>query len=275
MWCGIIFYNDTVDFLSRAFESARKASLKIIAVDGAYEKFPRTQGEAVFSTDGCKEYAEKHADIFIPAPTEGWVDRWSGQPEKRTAYFKAVSKGEYILTLDADEVLESGPIKNLKEEAYNISLINFNTSTAMTRIYKVYDDLIYAYSHNYVYRESQMKGEQDIIAGLKYRGKILPFLKDVNGKDIVIKNFTHKRSQTRQNQNTEYRKERKEQSISGIKLDLDKTKTDLVTIMYLGDEVYNYPPYANGVTKGKTFKAPAWEFDRMSHDYGLNTFRLV
>jgi len=231
--------------------------------------------ELVCSTDGCKEYAQEHADIFIESPEKGWVDEFGGQPAKRTAYFKAVNKGDYILVLDADEILESGPIKSLKEEAYNVSLINHNTSTAMTRVFKVYDDLIYSYSHNYVFRKNQMKGKQDIIAGLKYRGKILPFLKDVNGKDVVIKNFTHKRSDYRRNQNTQYRIDRTEQSISGIKWDLDKTKTNLVTIMYTGNEVYNYPPYANGIKNGQTFEAPAWEFDRMSHDYGLTQFRLM
>lgn len=274
MWCAIIFYNDTVEFLSRAFESARKADLKIIAIDGAYQKFPK-KSRPFFSTDGCKEYAEKYADKLIPSPPEGWVDEFGGQPTKRTAYFKAVDKGEYILVLDADEILESGPIKNLKAEAYNVSLINHNTSSAMTRVFKVYDDLIYSYSHNYVYRTSQMKGEQDIIAGLKYRGKILPFLKDANGKDVIIRNFTHKRSQERQNQNNQYRIDRKERSITGIKLDLDKTKTDLVTIMYIGDEIYNCPPYANGIKHGQTFKAPEYEFDRVSHDYGRNNFKLV
>lgn len=276
MWCAIIFYNDTLEFLRRAFESAGKAKLKIIAVDGAFERFPRLKGEPVFSTDGCKEYAEKHSHIFIKSPEKGWMDKWGGQPAKRTACFKAVGLGQYVLVLDADEVLESGAIiRPLQKEAYNVSLVNHNTSTAMTRVFKAYDDLIYAYSHNYVYRKTQMKGEQDIIAGLKYRGRILPFLKDDNGRPVVIKNFTHKRSQERQNQNTQYRMNRKEVSISGIKLEIDKSKKDLVTIMYIGNEVYNCPPWANGVTNGKTFKAPEYEWQRISNDYGLTQFRLA
>ena len=86
VYAAIIFYNDTLPLLKTCVRSCHQIGLMTIMIDGKFSAFV-DDNKYYHSTDGCMEYAQSVADIFIPAPRKGWDDRWGGQPIKRSQYF--------------------------------------------------------------------------------------------------------------------------------------------------------------------------------------------
>lgn len=70
----------------------------VIAVDGAY---PTTGAARCASTDGTREFLRDQSKVtLIEARDGGW---WSGQNDKRSAYFAQLEDGDLAFVIDADE----------------------------------------------------------------------------------------------------------------------------------------------------------------------------
>jgi hypothetical protein len=214
MYAGVIFYNDDPYYLEKCLVALRDNNIKPICVDGAFGNFPTTG--TFYSNDGCIGMAKKLAEIFIPCPEGGW----KSQVDKRNEYFKACPVGEYIIVIDADEVMQKvGGFEAMTEDVYTIMENRYEKSTEFKtwggiRVYKVYEDLRYCYQHCRTYRMSQ-HDQKDIDSGLLVcahgaMNDSRPVLKDWSGRPVTIDHYKYIRTPERMRAKEDFYKLRKE-----------------------------------------------------------------
>jgi hypothetical protein len=221
IYVATIFYNDGPELLERAFKSFKACGAQIIAIDGAYEEFPKYNGK-VYSTDGCIDVAKKYATINVAAKFGGWQD----QAEKRTQLFRVLSPGESVIVVDADEIMKPCTLPN--EAPMDIGLIGVNTQGGSmakylsVRVFKVYEDLVYLYQHCRVYRLNEHFPEQSIESGVKVSSHLpenlmRPKLLDTEGKVVEVDHFINFRPDERKQKKEQYYRMRKESMLANAK----------------------------------------------------------
>jgi glycosyltransferase involved in cell wall biosynthesis len=150
-----------VGTLRAAMESAAPYVDFFVIVDGAYAKFPNT-GNNGASNDGTLELVKQlqvewdKQIILVEAKGP-----WENEMIKRTAYWDALSDGDWALILDADERLAFGGnslqvIESVNEiRAFNagVCIFKFNNQkgeyhfATVTRIYRKLPGTHYAQTH--------------------------------------------------------------------------------------------------------------------------------
>lgn len=103
---ALCWWNETVEDLRTAVTSAASVADRVVALDGAYARYP---GATVRSGD---EQADAIRDAAESAGIEALVVRpdrlWVGQCEKRTALMNLAADGsDWIVILDADYVIDA------------------------------------------------------------------------------------------------------------------------------------------------------------------------
>lgn len=89
-------------FLPECLEALQAQVDALVVVDGAYRDFP-SYGPDAQSTDGTQEIALLAGATLIEAP-----DRiaWRDEIVKRNRYLDVCGPGDYLIVVDADEILE-------------------------------------------------------------------------------------------------------------------------------------------------------------------------
>ena len=93
-------YQDAA-FLEACLAALRPQVDRLICVDGAYLDFP-AYGPDAGSTDGTQGIARACGELIEAPGGAAWPDEIA----KRNAYMAACGPGDYLLVVDADEVLE-------------------------------------------------------------------------------------------------------------------------------------------------------------------------
>jgi len=160
-------YNDRM-FLVPMLESIRQRVDSIIVADGAYELYYKEHlnfnpDAKPWSTDGSLELFKCVPDLpalqFIPCPSG---KPWSDQCTKRNALLHAVPNDDWLIVIDADEMivgdLETG-LKNLHDSGcivghtplYNVGLGMARLYPAWhARVYQKFEDMHYYGTHWYL-----------------------------------------------------------------------------------------------------------------------------
>jgi glycosyltransferase involved in cell wall biosynthesis len=103
MKIGCIIFYDEKDFIEACIEHLIDKVDRIVAVDGAYKKFPHDQP---FSTDGTLEIINE-----LQAKYPGRIEviendkAWDNEVDKRNAYLVG-QDGDYYIAIDCDEMAE-------------------------------------------------------------------------------------------------------------------------------------------------------------------------
>lgn len=137
-------YNEEL-FLPLCLSSLRKKVDEIVLVDGAYQDFP---SEYCFSTDDTLKIAQRFRCKII-TNTKFWED----EIEKRNTYldyvFTNFNDHDYILVVDADEVITGDFPRELNKEAYYIKQVRFQLPPSQEiRLFRNQKGLHYQGCHN-------------------------------------------------------------------------------------------------------------------------------
>jgi len=178
VYAGLIFYNDGPVLFEECLKALIVAGVKPVCIDGAYQDFPRKDGEEFHSTDGCLDVARKYAHVLVESPKDGWPT----QVHKRNKYMETIPVDSYVMYIDADEVLRPPPkpiSSMLSSDVHrvNVKIWDSPTSTKQwteVRIYKNHPDLRYKYQHCRLYHlDRHVEGELDSGIVSKAHGAIL------------------------------------------------------------------------------------------------------
>jgi len=160
----MIFYNEAW-ILERSLKALKNRVDWIVAVDGAYEHFPHS---SVASADGSLRIAEHYANTIVLADSR--KDGWPDEVEKRNAYLKHCKPGDWVLVVDADEVLTGHLPKKLKGPGYRIPIRDRKDRYPLTEIFRLYrkgDATHYEGAHMCVFEDGELLNNREDIETLK------------------------------------------------------------------------------------------------------------
>jgi hypothetical protein len=156
-------YNDRT-FLAATLESIREVVDQVIVADGAYELYYERYKEFVpdaepFSTDGSLEIIKHFKGLpqtLYLHPAEGREKPWQNQAVKRTALIDAVPLGDWLLIIDADEMV-MGDFQESMEATYESGCIVancplYNPGTHAERMVKAWHPRIFQKQEGMHYR---------------------------------------------------------------------------------------------------------------------------
>lgn len=271
----IIFYNDGVEMLSRAFTSCKRANLPIIAIDGKFKEFegPSTSDKA--HIDFCKEWFSKNEGIFI----EG--GEYEDQMAKRNHYLNICKNwgADYCFIIDADEELIHTDIDwdLLTEDTYmtcmtDVSDVLWYLHTI--RIHKITSDLEYRHRHSFLYHTDKITNPKDVNSGLKKREFKDMYLRDRSGDPVIIKHYATHRSRERQTQDEKYVKSRSEFSNNcNIAYDHEiKTDERPVTLECTAPKGYNGQTFG---FQGEIGVVPYWKYIQLINNFSPLWFKVL
>lgn len=208
---SIIFYNDTPELLEKSLKAIKASNIDIIAIDGAFREFPKSDKERYYSTDGCIDIAKKYADLYIPAPKWEWVD----QAHKRSTYFQLIPDGDFCIVLDGDEFLHPCEI-DPNQWTENIYMCQLHRSaddgwSNSVRIYRIFPDLKYMGQHSRIYRIFNHNPKETVSGSVvQSHGNNVPLAHDKSGRPITFTHSPELRPAPRQKQDDIYMSNRKE-----------------------------------------------------------------
>jgi len=137
----MVTFND-MPLLQRAIKSIYGKVDKIICVDGRYKDFPDFTGH-LYSTDGTIEYLRSLNKVELRFVANIY------QSDKRNEYLRDLRRGQTVLMIDADEIVEG----NIPELNSDIGLVKFSELNnryekwLATRLFKYHEGMKYGGVH--------------------------------------------------------------------------------------------------------------------------------
>jgi hypothetical protein len=184
-----IFYNDGPDLLKRCLLSLKERVDEVFAIDGRFHNFP---GDFPWSTDGCLEIAKEFATVIE------CKEPWINQIAKRNAYLTLENANDYYLIVDADEYLESAIDAALVDDVYALKVGKDASFDWQCRLFRNIEGIKYKKKHSWIWNKDKIINQMGYNDGIKK----LDYPVVIHNPDL--------RSEKRQEQDTQYVKDRKE-----------------------------------------------------------------
>jgi glycosyltransferase involved in cell wall biosynthesis len=157
---------------------------KILLIDGAYKDFSHVNP---YSGKDTLDVAKEYADILIEV-----TEPWEGEIVKRNEYLKYVPDGDYILMLDADEVLEGELPKELTKNEYSFIEKHSIYHEQVIQLFKKRPGMKYDQKHAWLFLDGNIINHMDYN---KTSELILT---------ATIRHLNHERPEIRQNADAKY-----------------------------------------------------------------------
>ena len=120
---GLAWYDEPTDLLEACVRGAAEIADRIVAIDGAYRRYPDAQpaspSEQVDTIRRVAAEVGLEADVYIPDQL------WAGQVEKRTFLLRRAAEGsDWLALIDADHIIHANREAARKElEEYDPSVV--------------------------------------------------------------------------------------------------------------------------------------------------------